>query len=589
MDFRILGPLEVREDGTPLRLGGGKQRALLAFLLLHPKEAVSTDRLIDGLWGERAPPTAGKIVQNYVSQLRRALRDGLLVTQGGGYSLQVEPGERDLDRFLERFEQGRRARAAGDPERASRVLREALGLWRGRPLSEFAGEPFAQDEIGRLEELHLRALIERIDAELDLGRHADLVGELESLVARHPLQERLRGQLMLALYRSGRQAEALQVYQDARRMLAEELGIEPGQALQQLNRSILTHDPALEPVPRLGATARAAKVRRRGSKVAVALAALVVAGAVAVAVTSLTGSPDANATTPVPPNSVGVIDPSTNSVVDTVPVGNFPTRIAFGGGSVWSMNAYDKTVSRIDPSTGRVSNTLAIGGHGLAGIAVDTSSGWVVNGGDGTLRHFGIVDNEVDPSLRIARPYGTGADVALGRDAVWVTSQSQRTVFRVDPARFNVRVVDRVPTPVVPLAIAVDRGAIWITGFDPASKAGVLMRLEPARGALRPTIPLEGIPGDVAIGHGALWVTVNSENTVWRINPRTGSVVRTIQVGAGPLAVAVGEDSVWVVNAKDGTVSRIDPATNRVVVTVPVGGSPRDVAVGGGRVWVAVS
>src|SRR5438034_5698842 len=247
MNFGILGPLEVRGDRGELPIGGGKQRALLALLLIHPNESLSTDTLIDQLWADEPPPTAAKILQNYVSQLRRVLGDDRLQTQARGYALRVEPGELDLDRFRQRFEEGRRAQAAGDPERAALLLREALALWRGAPLADFTYEPFAREEIGRLEELRLSALVERLDTDLAVGRHIDLIGELETLVAQHPLQERLRGQLMLALYRSDRQAEALQVYQDARRTLAEELGLEPGQSLQRLEQSILTHAAAIEP------------------------------------------------------------------------------------------------------------------------------------------------------------------------------------------------------------------------------------------------------------------------------------------------------------------------------------------------------
>ena len=239
-------PLEVRDQRGAVSLGGGKQRALLALLLIHPNESLSTDRLIDELWGERPPPTAAKILQNYVSQLRRALGDDRLRTQARGYALHVERGELDVDRFKQRFDEGKRAQAAGDPTRASALLRDALALWRGSPLADFAYEPFALHEIGRLEELRLSALVERIDADLALGLQHDLIGELETLVASHPLQERFRGQLMLALYRSGRQAEALQVYQDTRRTLVEELGIEPSQALQRLEQSILNHDPSIE-------------------------------------------------------------------------------------------------------------------------------------------------------------------------------------------------------------------------------------------------------------------------------------------------------------------------------------------------------
>jgi DNA-binding SARP family transcriptional activator len=246
MEIRILGPLEVRDRDRTIPLGGGKRRALLALLILNANETVSTDRLVEELWGEHAPASAQKVVQNHVSQLRRALDDGLLVTHGSGYGLELAPGQLDVDRFEELLEQGRRAIASGDAPRASQLLREALSVWRGPPLADFAFEPFAQTEIARLEERRLVALEERIDADLALGLHADLVGELESQIARHPLRERLRGQLMLALYRSRRQAEALAAYQNARRALVDELGIEPSPELQQLERSILQQSPALD-------------------------------------------------------------------------------------------------------------------------------------------------------------------------------------------------------------------------------------------------------------------------------------------------------------------------------------------------------
>ena len=189
------------------------------------------------------------MLQNAVSQLRRALGDNLIVTRPPGYLLRVEPDAIDARRFESLLEKGRRLLASGETEEAAAILHEALALWRGRALDEFAYERFAETEVARLEELRLRALEERIEVDLALGRHADLVGELERLVAQHPLRERPSGQLMLALYRSGRQAEALRIYQEVRRLLAEELGLEPGAALQQLEKQILTHDPALEPPP----------------------------------------------------------------------------------------------------------------------------------------------------------------------------------------------------------------------------------------------------------------------------------------------------------------------------------------------------
>jgi DNA-binding SARP family transcriptional activator len=250
VEFGILGPLEVRSGSRLLEVGGGRKRALLALLLLCRGEVVSTDRLIEELWGGRAPPTAGKILQGYVSQLRRTLSDDgttrRLVSRVPGYVLQLEPGELDLDRFESLVERGREALTSGLHQEAAQLLREALALRRGPPLADFGYEPFAQSAIARLKELLLIALEQRIEADLALGRQAELVGELETLADKHPLRERLRGQLMLALYRSGRQAEALEVYQSTRRTLVEELGIDPSPALQQLEQAILRQDVSLE-------------------------------------------------------------------------------------------------------------------------------------------------------------------------------------------------------------------------------------------------------------------------------------------------------------------------------------------------------
>jgi DNA-binding SARP family transcriptional activator len=247
VEFRILGPLEVVDAGRTVPLGAAKQRALLAILVLRAGEVVAAERLADELWGERPPRTALHTIQVYVSALRKALaQDGVLVTRPPGYALQAGREDVDLGRFELLFEQGRRARAGGDAERAADLLREALALWRGPALADFAYEPFAQAAAERLEELRFAALEERVEADLALGRHAELVPELEALVREHPLREQPRAQLMLALYRAGRQAEALAVYQDTRRALLDELGIDPGPALQRLERGILNQDEALD-------------------------------------------------------------------------------------------------------------------------------------------------------------------------------------------------------------------------------------------------------------------------------------------------------------------------------------------------------
>ena len=246
--FSLLGPLTAAVDGTPIELGGQKRRALLAALLLKADEVVTRDDLIDALWGEDPPDTARNTLQVYVSQLRKLLPEGLLETTPAGYRLAIDPGAVDLFEFERLTQAGRSALTIGDAAGAAETLRRALDLWRGSPTD------LPQLEALRLEELRLTALEDRTDAELALGRHVQLVGELERLVAEQPLRERVRGQLMLALYRSGRQADALAVYQRARRTLVEELGIEPGESLRKLERAILEQDPALNVHP--AATAR---------------------------------------------------------------------------------------------------------------------------------------------------------------------------------------------------------------------------------------------------------------------------------------------------------------------------------------------
>jgi DNA-binding SARP family transcriptional activator len=245
LEFRILGPLEVVDEGRPVALGGQKQRALLALLILDAGRVVSVDRIVDALWGEWPPRTAPTSLQNFISHVRKIVGTDVLITRPPGYLLRIRPEQLDLEQFMRLVDEARGSLA---PERAAK-LAQALTLWRGPPLADFAFESFAQTEIGRLEELRLAAIEERFEAELEMGSAKELVGELESRVEEHPLREAFRRQLMLALYRSGRQAEALQVYHDTRRVLVDELGIDPDRSLQQLHGAILRQDPNLDVGP----------------------------------------------------------------------------------------------------------------------------------------------------------------------------------------------------------------------------------------------------------------------------------------------------------------------------------------------------
>ena len=269
VEFRILGPVDVLDEGQPVPLPVGKPLTLLRVLLLNHNHVVSAVTLVDELWGEEPPETAMKALQGHVSQLRKVLGAERLITKPPGYALRVEEGELDLDQFEQLARQGREHLAAGDAKAASRELESALALWRGPAPG--------------LEERRLAALEDRIEADLALGRHAQLVPELETLVARDPLQERLRGQLMLALYRSGRQADALEQYRQTRATLVDQLGIEPSEELQELQRAILRHEPELDarravPAPYSGATLPRSRLRWTLAAVAaIALLAGVVA------------------------------------------------------------------------------------------------------------------------------------------------------------------------------------------------------------------------------------------------------------------------------------------------------------------------
>jgi YVTN family beta-propeller protein len=559
MDFRILGPLEVRDGDRPLALGGEKQRALLAILLLHRNEVVSADRLIDELWGESPPAGARQTLRAYVSKLRRAMaasgaagavggncepkvQDGVLLTRGHGYVLEIAPGELDLDRFVEAAEQGRDALATGRPEDAAKLLRDALSLWRGPPLAEFTYERFVQTAVARLEEFHLGAVEERVEADLALGRARELVGELRDLVARHPFRERLRGQLMLALYRSSRQGEALEVYQDFRRTLSEELGLEPGPGLQRLELAILARDstlglPATANVPaavEAGRPRQPGPPSRRYRRHVVLIAAALALGLTGAVIESSRGrAPPAM----IPGDAVGAVSASGRGIRTVVPLGTSPSSLAAGDKSVWVTNANAGTVSRIDPRSRTIVETVPVG--------------------------------------------STPSGVAVGDGAVWVTDNLGQTVSRIDPAVD--RVVQTIPVGNAPEGVAVGDGAVWVAN----ASDGTLSRIDPVSGDVVDTIALGAGAADVAVGEGAVWVSDETGDRVFRVDPHSDQVTASINVGTGPTAITTGFGSVWVANSLDGTMSRIDPQSNSVTATVAVGDGAGGIAVGAGGVWVS--
>jgi DNA-binding SARP family transcriptional activator/DNA-binding beta-propeller fold protein YncE len=594
VDFRILGPLEARQNGDPLPLGGAKQRALLALLILRRDEVVTSERLIHELWGECPPASALKTVQVYVSQLRKALGTGQLTTHGHGYKLSLEPSQLDLDRFEALTEGARRLFDGGDPRGAAETLREALALWRGPPLADFAYEPFAQSEIARLEELRLSAIEERIDADLAMGRHAELVPELDGLAREHPVRERLRGQLMLALYHSGRQADALQAYQDARRLLDADVGLEPGRGLKELERGILAQDPALDAPPRGRAEPPALRPARKG-RVLLGVGCVLLAAALAIAVAKIAGHDDVRTTASLEPGSVGLVDPSTGHLRVGIRVPGEPARLATAGETVWVGADRSRTISTIN---GRniVSQVGSSGGH-PTDLAIGEGGVWVVDGIAGTLTQFSPAYSEVVRRIRIRGAFvdAFGADrsdafapwsVAAGERGVWVTDGSPRLRL-IDARRGKLAATLDLHRRLN--GVAVGAGGVWAI----SGRGSTVLRLDPRTRRMTDRIQIVSragfespYPVAIEVGAGSVWVLNANTQTVTRIDPRARGITATIPIGVerGPLRLAAGDGAAWVAN-DDGTLSRIDAATN-AVRTFAVAPGLRDVGVVPGGIWV---
>jgi YVTN family beta-propeller protein len=785
VEFRILGPLEVRDKGRELELGGAKQRAVLALLLLHANEVVALDRLIDGIWGERPPDTATAAVHRSVSRLRKVLEPNgapyqVIRTQSPGYVFAAGPEAVDRYRFERLAAEGKTALDEGDAARSADLLREALVLWRGPALADIAFTIADRTELDRLEKEWLSAVEARIEADLALGRHALLVPELEALVAAHPLRERLRGQLMLAFYRSGRQAEALAAYQVARQQLLDELGLEPGEALQRLEKAILVQDASLEPAAplldvvtaelprgtvtflftdiegstrllkelgdgygevlaqhqrilreaaearegreidtqgdsfffafsranaavgaavtaqralnghrwpegceprvrmglhtseprvgseryvglgvhraaRIGAAAhggqvllssatrelvdeevsgvavrelgsyrlkdfddperlsqldieglqtefpplnaeRLARPRSTRARLAFASAGLALCILGVLALVAMLGD-ETPAVDRVRPNGVGAIDPASNTLVQSTPVGAYPQDLVVDGESVWVANAGNHTVSGIDTRTGQVTST---GGFTGAPVALNVSRGvvWIAMSHVGqptSILRLSTVPNEVAYSVvELAKGPGLLVPVlASGPSGLWASLRAEPDTFVLSPDGAIHR-LDVLPDLCTPVGSGIADATVWIGCDD-----GRVVRVDEETRRPVATTDLGTFLSDLAVGAGAVWATDTDENVVWRIDAATGRATRTIPVGERPSAppstdptkrahgIAIGLGSVWVASRNSGTVSRIDPESNRVVATIRVGRDVAPIAVGDGRVWVA--
>jgi YVTN family beta-propeller protein len=584
VEFRVLGPLEVAVEDQMLDLGGGKQRTLLAILALRAGRVVPVDALIDGLWGERPPPTAAKSVQVYVSRLRKSLGESAIVTRAPGYLLDVAPEDVDLLRFERMVEEARHE----PPAAAAATLRAALELWRGPALADVQEEPYVRTDAARLEELRLGAVQARIEADLALGEDAQVIGELEGLVRAHPYREPFRRQLMLALYRSGRQAEALEVYRETRQALSDELGLEPGDDLRDLERRILAHDPALTgPKEKPLDESQPAKSRRRPA-VVIAVVLLAAVGAT-VGVVTLTS--DAATPVVVSSNSVAVIDPERNEIDKTIPLGERPTRIAIHGDDVWVLQPDRRTVSHLSRTERAVLGTVGVG-SAPSNLVAERRGVWVSDARTGRLTLIEPERLTVAKTIRTRRrpllgPYSDAGLLAIGYGSLWVAS-GERTVTRVDPETGEIRARIRdVETGESDGGIAVGGGSVWVAG---PLQGSPLTRIDPRtnRVLARVTLPKFRSNG-IAVGGGDVWVSDAGSDQVWRVDPLRNVAIGTAHVGAAPVGVLSAHGSIWVANAGDGTLTRIDPITGRVVTTVEVGGSPNGLAATDDAVWVTVA
>lgn len=603
LDLHLLGPVTATVDGRPIPLGATKQRAVLAMLALRPNATVSVDRLVDGLWGEDPPRSAPKMVQLYVSQLRRQLPDddAQILTHGRGYELRVREDAVDASRFERLVERaGRNEHVADD------AAQEALALWNGSPLADVATEPFAAAEIGRLEELWLTAAELAVERDLAAGRDQEALARLERLVAEHPLRERLHAQRMLALYRSGRQAEALEAYAAARRRLVDEVGVEPGAELRELQARILRQDPSLllatasvaspaEPraspdtVPRPpdastspgapaggptpgtpagGPTPVPRTVPRR--LLVAAIAALLVAAAV-FAITRLTG-PDRLSR--IDAGAVGVIDPGRPAITAQYRVSSGPGAVAEGAGSVWVASPGEGTVSRIHPEANRV-ETIDVG-PAPAALAFGDGSLWVAGGEDGAVA-------QVDPAVnRVVQriPVGNGLRaIAVGQGALWAATALDGEVVRIDLR--SARVTRRVAVGGQPIALAAGAGAVWVAGEE----SGNVVRIDPRSGEVLAATAVGNAPSSVAVGLGAVWVANREDGTVSRIDPATDRVTDVTAAGRAPVAMTIADGALWLADAA-GAVRRLDPRTRRIADVLPTDSSPAGLAAVDGDIWV---
>jgi DNA-binding SARP family transcriptional activator len=568
LGLRILGDLEVTVAGRHLTVARAKPRALLAVLALAEGTAVPIDRLADGIWGEATPVSARELVRLYVAQLRETLGEDAIATRPGGYALSADT-ETDVASFRGFVETARVAHTAGDLGAALALYDRGLELWHGRVLADTPVEGDARIEAELIDELRLTVVEERLDVALVLGQAHELVPELERQVAAHPARERLRAALMLALYRSGRQAEALAVYRDTRQHLASEYGLEPGEELRELERAILRQDPALT-APKPPTPAKARKNRRL-----LIVGAELVGAAAALALVIALG----HSTSVKPrlvPGSLALLDGRTGKLLAAVPTPAAGTAMVAGGGLVY-VGGQSHTLAEVDPGKMRVVRTIGLAAipHALAFAGHRV---WVANGFDGTITRVGS-DGYVWPHLR-PEPHADGRlALASTGTSLWAGSQDN-VLTRIDS---NGRATETARA-IQPEAMLTAFGSLWVAQ---ATRVTV-RRINLGTGRNARLVPL-GAPADaLAASADSVWALGATRDTLWRIDPRTNSVLAAITVTEGASDVISHGDLVWVVAPATGTLQQVDPRSDAVSRTIQLGHPIGAATIVGHRLWVAI-
>jgi DNA-binding SARP family transcriptional activator len=598
IEFRILGPVEAHRDGSPIPLGGPKQRALLAYLLLRANQAVSADELVDALWPQQDAESARQALRVAVSRLRMSLNgDAPVATRSAGYEILVGDGQVDLDRFRALVDEADRMFAAGDTDAAAARYADALHLWRGTALADVAGEGLGADS-DRLEELRVNAIERHFDAELARGRHSALIPQLDELVERYPYREQLRRQQMLALYRSGRQAEALEAYRSARRRLVDDLGIEPSADLQELERAVLRQDPALAP-PRAERSSPATGERRGNRRVVVAGLGVALAAVVAATLSYVfvhgASSHAAVRTLSAKANSLVVLDEKSGRPVANPSLGGSPMRMAVGAGAVWVLLPHAGVVVRVDPN-GAGPKPIGVPTEAV-GIALGAGGVWLADQWR-TITRIEPSNATSEPPIELAdnRVFPNAiADVTATDDAVWLasrdTAEAARYLIPTRRLENHLGAVDSTGSFFYGVGTSVighGFGEVWLTNrvdIEGAPPGGHIARISAESGRLLGEFEIGSAPLALAATRDAMWIASNSR--VWRATRFERTPSHDVPVPGGPVALAVDRHGAWVAT-RDRQVLQIDAGGNRVIRRWRLDKTPTAIGVGFGRVWVAV-